>query len=229
MLEIKNVVSREINGIPKKDYWIQMQIQMMVCNLKECDFCETKFIEIDKEEYKNDGTFFETEQLNKKGIILQFEVFDNPVYEYKPINMNEEEFINWKKICIEQHGEENFIKEIYWKLDVFSCVLVRKNNVWIEAAIPKIKDVWKTIEKERITGYEHRIPEKRKEKNKSIEIDECMIDIDENDNILNKDIPTEPIQTNINKIDGFEIKIRTKSFDETKKEMEHKLDNFQIE
>ena len=27
-VEIKNPVSREITGIPKKDYWIQMQIQM---------------------------------------------------------------------------------------------------------------------------------------------------------------------------------------------------------
>lgn len=229
MLEIKNVVSREINGIPKKDYWIQMQIQMMVCNLKECDFCETKFIEYnDVEEFKNDGTFFETINNNKKGIILQFEILDNPIYEYKPINMDEEEFIKWKYICIEKHGKENFIKEIYWRLDVFSCVLVRKNNIWLQTAIPKIKDVWNTIENERVTGYEHRIPEKRKEKNKSIDIDECMIDIDDNDNILNEDIPAEPIQTNINKINGFEIKIRTKSFDETKKEMESKLDNFQI-
>ena len=28
MLEIKNIVNREINGIPKKEYWIQMQQQM---------------------------------------------------------------------------------------------------------------------------------------------------------------------------------------------------------
>lgn len=226
MLEIKNVVSREINGIPKKDYWIQMQIQMMVCNLKECDFCETKFVEIDKEEYTKDGSFFETINSNKKGIILHFEILENPVYEYKPINMNEEEFITWKKTCLEKHGEENFIKEIYWKLEIFSCVLVRKNNIWLNSAIPQIEDVWKIIENERVSGYEHRIPEKRRGKNKIIEIDdECMIDIDDNDNILNKDIQPEPIQTNINKIDGFEIKIRTKSFDETKKEMENKLDN----
>ena len=45
LVEIKNVVSREINGIPKEDYWIQMQIQMEVCNLPECDFEETKFTE----------------------------------------------------------------------------------------------------------------------------------------------------------------------------------------
>jgi predicted phage-related endonuclease len=45
MLEIKNVVSREITGIPKKEYWVQMQLQMEVCDLDECDFLETKFIE----------------------------------------------------------------------------------------------------------------------------------------------------------------------------------------
>ncbi len=45
MLEIKNVVNREINGIPSMPYWIQMQIQMEVCNLEECDFIETAFKE----------------------------------------------------------------------------------------------------------------------------------------------------------------------------------------
>ena len=41
MLEIKNIVNREITGIPKKEYWIQMQIQMEVWDLDECDFLET--------------------------------------------------------------------------------------------------------------------------------------------------------------------------------------------
>jgi putative phage-type endonuclease len=45
MLEIKNPVSREITGIPKKEYWTQMQLQMEVCDLDECDFLETKFKE----------------------------------------------------------------------------------------------------------------------------------------------------------------------------------------
>jgi len=55
MLEIKNVVSREITGIPKKEYLTQMQLQMEVCDLDECDFLETKFIEyVDSNIYKND-------------------------------------------------------------------------------------------------------------------------------------------------------------------------------
>ena len=58
MLEIKNVVSREITGIQKSEYWIQMQLQMEVCELNECDFLETKFIEyLSYEEFKEDGEF----------------------------------------------------------------------------------------------------------------------------------------------------------------------------
>ena len=32
MLEVKNIVNREINGIPKLEYWVQMQLQMEVCD-----------------------------------------------------------------------------------------------------------------------------------------------------------------------------------------------------
>jgi len=53
MLEIKNIVNREITGIPKKEYWIQMQIQMEVWDLDECDFLETKFVE-----YPDSNSFF---------------------------------------------------------------------------------------------------------------------------------------------------------------------------
>ena len=56
MLEIKNIVNREINGIPKKEYWIQMQLQMEVCDLGECDFLETRFKEIIKKKYIQGAT-----------------------------------------------------------------------------------------------------------------------------------------------------------------------------
>jgi putative phage-type endonuclease len=59
MLEIKNVVSRDINGIPKKEYWIQMQLQMEVCDLDECDFLETKFVE-----YPDEQTFMNDTKIN---------------------------------------------------------------------------------------------------------------------------------------------------------------------
>jgi putative phage-type endonuclease len=81
MIEIKNVVSREITGIPKKDYYIQMQLQMEVCDLEECDFVETKFIEYDSEsDYIADNT-------SKKGVIVVFINTDNEfVYKYMPFD-----------------------------------------------------------------------------------------------------------------------------------------------
>ena len=46
LLEIKNPVSRKLTGIPKLDYWVQMQQQMYVTKLPYCDFLETiiKFV-----------------------------------------------------------------------------------------------------------------------------------------------------------------------------------------
>ena len=66
MIEIKNIVNRVINGIPKKEYWIQMQMQMECCDLEECDFLECRFNEYDnKEAFDQDGTF----QLTQTGKI----------------------------------------------------------------------------------------------------------------------------------------------------------------
>ena len=50
MIEIKNIYNRDINGIPSEDYWIQMQIQLEVCDLEYCDFLECKLKEYDDEE-----------------------------------------------------------------------------------------------------------------------------------------------------------------------------------
>ena len=52
MLEVKNRVSESvpITGNPKREYWIQMQFQMGVCGLKECDFFESRFIEYENKE-----------------------------------------------------------------------------------------------------------------------------------------------------------------------------------
>ena len=71
MLEIKNIFNREINGIPKKEYWIQMQLQMETCDLNDCDFLETEFKEYESvDDFMADGTFSRTESGKMKGIIM---------------------------------------------------------------------------------------------------------------------------------------------------------------
>jgi putative phage-type endonuclease len=165
MLEIKNVVSRDINGIPKKEYWVQMQLQMEVCDLDECDFLETKFTEYsDYTAYKNDTTD------KMKGIIIYFHTKDGkPFYVYKPLSIVEEtDITKWEDdtLSLYQSDKYNYtyMKFIYWKLDVFSCVLVLRNKDWFKNNIPQLEKVWKIIEQERVTGYEHRAPVKKVKK-----------------------------------------------------------------
>jgi putative phage-type endonuclease len=165
MLEIKNVVSRDINGIPKKEYWVQMQLQMEVCDLDECDFLETKFTEYtDYTAYKNDTTD------KMKGIIIYFHTKDGkPFYVYKPLSIVEEtDVTKWEDdtLSLYQSDKYNYtyMKFIYWKLDVFSCVLVLRNKDWFKNNIPQLEKVWKIIEQERVSGYEHRAPVKKVKK-----------------------------------------------------------------
>jgi putative phage-type endonuclease len=191
MLEIKNIVNREINGIPKKEYWIQMQLQMEVCDLEECDFLETKFIEYpDYKSYTEDVLKIETEneeecaedddeynyKMNsqtytsdrkRKGIIIYFQTKEGkPYYVYKPLNIiHELQIEQWEEEQLEKYrGKEynyTFIKYIYWKLEICSCVLVLRNNEWFKRNIEEIKNIWEIIEKERVTGHDHRTSSKK--------------------------------------------------------------------
>ena len=162
MLEIKNVVSRTITGIPKMEYWIQVQVQLETCDLNECDFLETKFTEYDSyDDFIKDGTFTHTRENKEKGIILLFTKNGTTFYEYPPLLLSEMEYTEWEQAILIKHEEAIWLKTIYWKLDVFSNVLILRNKVWFEHALPTIKEVWNSIEKERIEGCEHRAPKKR--------------------------------------------------------------------
>jgi putative phage-type endonuclease len=178
MVEIKNIVNREITGRPKEEYWIQTQIQMEVCDLDECDFVETRFKEYDsKEDYDADGTVMQgyTASGNEKGVILWFQTAPKltqygdispptQLYEYAPIGATPYEYDKWEVEMFAKHERLGsiWVRTIYWYLDQYSCVLVRRNRLWFEEAVPVLEELWKTIEEERGSGFEHRAPSKRK-------------------------------------------------------------------
>jgi len=169
LLEIKNPVSdRKLNGVPKKDYWVQMQIQMEVWCLDECDFLETRFKTYEnEEEYKKDGTFTKTKDNKYKGIILQFHDGNEPIYKYPPFQISKDEFEIWSEKCIEKNSNFTWIGYTFWYLDKYSCALVLRNRHWFKKVKPILENVWNTIKKERISGYDHRKPKKRQPKEKS--------------------------------------------------------------
>jgi putative phage-type endonuclease len=164
MIEIKNVVSREINQIPKIDYYIQTQLQMEVCNLDECDFIETKFIE-----YENYNDYIQDNTDDKKGIIVVY--VNNGAYEYyyMPFHIKDETEINeWLDNNMNNSGE--WIKNVYWKLSVYSCVLIKRQREWFTYAIPHLIEIWNTILVERTGDYSDRAPRKRNKITNNINI-----------------------------------------------------------
>jgi putative phage-type endonuclease len=160
MLEIKNPTTRIINGIPKEEYWVQMQLQMETCNLNETDFLETQIKEMKDMDVEQ---FFDYITDNKKGIIVQFFINGNFLYEYMPLHLdNFETFSKWKEEIFNLHRDETFLRLIFWECITFSCVLVKRNPHWFQTQVPLMSEFWDTIERERIEGCSHRAPNRKK-------------------------------------------------------------------
>jgi hypothetical protein len=177
MVEIKNIVNRPITGIPKEEYWIQMQMQMEACDMDAgCDFVETRFVEYsDPQDYyedvQNDYAYGDNDGDGDgdvvRGIILYFveAKTQKPHYEYMPLEYaNADTQEAWITNTISRLDQTTYIwvRNIYWKLDQYSCVFVPRNRAWFtEYAAPQLEIVWKIIESERVSGYAHRAPKKR--------------------------------------------------------------------
>ena len=56
-----------------------------------------------------------------------------------------------------------------------------RNKFWFKHAIPILNDVWKTIEYEKINGYQHRSPNKKIKLDKNVVVvksdTKCCIDL----------------------------------------------------
>ena len=243
MLEIKNPVSRKLTGIPKMDYWVQMQIQMEVWNLDECDFYETCFKEYEtEEEFYNDGDdFTKTKDGKMKGVIVMFCGGKEPIYKYAPIGLSKEEYDKWYENCLTENKHLTWFKNIFWYLKDESLVLVTRNKLWFENALPAFKNMWETIVKERVEGYEHRRPKKRRlkvvkepEKISQITFSDSDFSDDESNKVnnnLNKKITKNENKNENKKIindnnnstvknkkiksNSLFIKVRTQSFEES--------------
>jgi hypothetical protein len=64
---------------------------------------------------------------------------------------------------MERNQAHMWMKTIHWRLEKMSCVLVLRNRMWFQHAIPVLADVWQTVETERANplDQEHRAPKRR--------------------------------------------------------------------
>jgi putative phage-type endonuclease len=203
MLEVKNIVNRVIDGVPKMEYWVQMQVQMEVCNLNECDFLETRFIEYDNEE----AYYAETDNSKPRGMMMCFNNGGRPLYVYSEWGVSKDDLEVWEQKQMEQYSNYMWINNIYWKLEEVSCVLVLRNKLWFNYAKPMIDEIWEIIDREKENGdYKKREPKKKLNKNANAETvvkkSGCLIDM----NLFNVNEETN-VNISVYDISGSEVDI----------------------
>jgi hypothetical protein len=94
-----------------------------------------------------------------------------------------------------------------------SCVLVERNRRWFDDNIDELANLWKTIETERKSGYEHRAPNRRSTNtsgstNTNKPSGGCLLKI-------NKETGQAGLMTKQDHVIKV-FKVRTESFDEVK-------------
>ena len=176
LLEIKFPKTRQIITEGKLDgdicphqYYVQVQTQLFVTELDECDFLQCQIEEYDSwEDYKQDS-YPGIEGLSKKtnlekGCLIQLlpkkmiGVGDpnmclyNSKYIYPPkLHMSHDEIEKWvSSEFLSFHKNElskNFMIDriIYWRLTKVTCTLIKADKQGFESKIPMLKQFWDYI------------------------------------------------------------------------------------
>jgi len=159
MLEIKCPYSRKIiEGVIPDKYRMQIQGQLAVCKLKECDYIECIFKTIEC-----DDDYLELGDITKNhGIIAEFYNSKGEyVYYYSSANKTPkeciEEMINNRDYHDTNDDEKNllkFSKYTYWRLDDMIIQRVTFNSETWETIIPKINNFWEKVEEYKLLPIE---------------------------------------------------------------------------
>lgn len=188
MLEIKCPYSRTITGIVPEMYWKQVQGQLEVCDLEVCDFLECKITEYEnQQEFYKDGDDFTTNDGLEKGAIIVYSDVNNTIfYIYPEIGLSKSSLLSFidKEIeIILNDPHKNYVSICWWKLDLYSCVLIKRDREWFSSIVPKIHSFWEEVKKYRLQGNESLIKQKKcriKTKKKNLEsVQICLINSDD--------------------------------------------------
>ena len=186
MIEIKNPFSRTIIGLPQEYYWIQMQIQLEVCNLDICQFVETTIKEYStKIEFLNDciqdieyNQMMLTNTGLEKGICI--EIINKKTkeisYQYSSLNLLKNNIDNWINDSIKCYNQTIYKINIqYWYLVIWSDITISRDKRWFSNNLSKLTDFWnQVIEYRKDDKYKTLIKPKKKKITKYNQGD-CMI------------------------------------------------------
>jgi hypothetical protein len=137
-VEFKAPVTREIiNRIPE-EYMTQMQIQMEVGDVEECDYLEVKFQSLYSQRQelpkqprptRNSPVFYGNIAVIQKG--------DTYRYEYSPLNT-----VAWKPTLAE---EETLLETVPWWTNQWYLTTVGRSRTWFQSVKPDLEAFWRDV------------------------------------------------------------------------------------
>lgn len=149
MLEIKCPYSRKIEeGVPPIWYWVQMQVQLEVADLDQCDFLECQIQEVNYEEYLKI-----IPEINQDAGILLNKIAEpdnsETKYIYPPDSFNtKEEFVNWSQNIILDYQQQNIqIVPIFYFINKWCVLNVYRRKEWFNSVKHFFKENMDLIKK----------------------------------------------------------------------------------
>lgn len=172
LLEIKCPYRRQIKSQGNLDgdicphyYYVQVQVQLFVTCMDECDFLQVTIKEYDDwTSYKEDTGLkpWLTKSGFNKGCVIQLAPIDIPngdartfgsQYIYPPrFEMTPKEIKKWIASSVINYPNHRYAKThtidkvIYWRFERLSCNLITYEKEWFESKIPMIKQFWDYVE-----------------------------------------------------------------------------------
>lgn len=163
MVEIKCPYKRKIDGEIPRQYYYQIQGQLEVCNLEECDYFECEFVDL-----KNYQDFKKEFNNNEyKGIIIEK---NNSEFIYSKIMNSNSTFDEADSFLNINNNIPNY-KIIYWYLKKYNMKRVIRDKEFIKEKMKELKKIW-----DKIVYYRNNKDKYILEVLNSIDIDtECLV------------------------------------------------------
>lgn len=145
MVEIKCPVRRKVEegGEVPTQYYYQIQGQLEVCGLQECDYFECQF-----QEFGTQDEFFKSFNDEKiKGIMIEYKnTFDDTTYfRYSPIAYNNSCSIDEMRTWFDNNTNEEFVDITLWYLSHYNLQRVTLDKPFVDEKLKELKVVWDKI------------------------------------------------------------------------------------
>ena len=173
MLEIKCPYRRQITGEVPLQYFYQIQGQLEVCGLSDCDYLEIGLKELGRDDFYDPDNILAMK--GERGIVAEFIEDDKSRYEYSGVDgcvatleafeiaqrrANEASEASQEEAIVaatEEEGADATVPEVvgkrevrlrfhYWRVDKYSCQRITRDAEFVAKMLPEIAAVWARVE-----------------------------------------------------------------------------------